>query len=114
MIRFFNPSNLLIEPSAKRIKDSDKILSEMEGNENQYLKEMMSVFETINGDVAKMNVFNSLSKVHELKASTRELDEFRYRVDARDTKEYVGEKRYLESSLTALRKSRPPSYSSLF
>jgi hypothetical protein len=98
-IKFFNPFNLIIEESEKRIKDSKRLMNEIKEEHNIKLQSICNSFDVIENDPYKVNIFKSLSKVHEIKASTLEFIKFQKWIKSNETSEYVKEKEFLKKSL---------------
>jgi len=105
-IKFFNPTNLLIQPSQERIKNVDTLLDEIDQSDNKWLKNILGDYDTINTEQDKLNVIDSVSKVHELKSSTSEFSKVRKRIKSDESTEYVKEKTYLSSTLDTLKKKK--------
>jgi len=105
-IKFFNPRNLLIESSAQRVRQPPLVLEEMNEKNNSKLLEVLDDYGNIGTDSDKMNVFRALSKIHELKSSTKEFAKLQKLVDSQESKVYVEEKTYLKSSLSKFKSSR--------
>ena len=105
-IKFFNPDNLIIESAARRIHKPSKILEEMQDKSNGRLLDILNNFQDTSSDRNKASIFGSLSKVHEVKSSTREFQSFQQRIKSNESTEYIREKHYLESCLNNLRGTR--------
>ncbi len=108
-IKFFNPTNLLIEHSSTRLKQPKKVLEEMKESGDKWLNDIIGDYHVIGNDEDKIKVINALSKVHELKTSTMEFVELQKRVRSGESTEYIKEKTYLESQLTKLRPKKRKS-----
>jgi hypothetical protein len=108
LIKFFNPSNLIIEPAMLRVNKPRELLNEIHESSNMRLFDILSDYDAENKDEDeyRVPVLRSLSKVHELKSSTKEFGELQKRVKSSEASDYVREKRYLESCLTNLRRTR--------
>ena len=102
-INFFNPDNLLIEPSQTRIKNRKKILEEIEQVDNKWLQKILGDYDNIKNEQDKIYVINAISKVHELKSSNKEFDIVQKRIKSEESKEYVKEKQYIEGTLDKLK-----------
>lgn len=106
-IRFFNKDNLLIEPSSIRVKEPEKILEEMGESKDKDLLNILLNYNSVGTNQDKIAVIDALSKVHELKSSTKEFDTMQKRVKSNESTEYVKEKSNLQKTLTSLQKDKP-------
>lgn len=105
-IKFFNPSNLLIEQSAIRLKQPKRVLEEMKESGDKWLNDIIGDYDIIGKDQDKIKVINALSKIHELKTSSAEFNELQKRVKSNESTEYIKEKTYLSSTLIELKKKQ--------
>ena len=106
-INFFNPDNLLIEPSQTRIKNRKKLLEEIEQVDNKWLQNILGDYDNIKNEQDKIYVINAISKVHELKSSNKEFDIVQKRIKSEESTEYVKEKPYLAGTLDKLKTKKP-------
>jgi hypothetical protein len=108
-IKFFNQSNLLIEPSSIRVKDPEKILDEMGTSMDKDLLNILKNYDSLGSDQNKIKVFDAISKVHELRSSTNEFNTMQKRVKSHESTEYIQEKPYLQSTLKPLQTKKHKS-----
>jgi len=108
-IKFFNPTNLLIEPSGSRLMKPKQILEEMHETDDKWLTSILNNFDKIGKDPDKIAVINAVSKIHELKSSSIEYNEVQKRVKSSESTEYIKEKPILESTLSKLRTKKRKS-----
>jgi len=103
-IKFFNQPNLLIEPSAKRLTHPSQILKEMdEAGDKPLLRVLEEVIHKSN-DQNRLKIVNAISKVHELKVSTKEFGTIQKRIKSDESAEYVKEKIILKNTLGSIKK----------
>lgn len=98
-VRFFNPQNLAVERASNRVIDGERLLREMDEPSNQRLLEMIGDFGSVGEDPEKLGRFKMLSKVHELKSSSKEMERFQKRIDEGSSSDYVKEKAFLAGTL---------------
>jgi hypothetical protein len=105
-LKFFNPSNLNIEPSNIRIQHASKILQEMDQSNNQRLDEILNGYDIIENDVQKLGVFRALTKVHELNSSSKEFKNVQRFIDSNESREYVKSKETLDSYFSSIKEKQ--------
>jgi hypothetical protein len=99
----------LIEPSSIRVKEPEKILEEMGSEKDKELLNILLNYDSIGTDQAKITALDAISKVHELKSSSKEFGIVQKRVKSSESTEYMKEKPYLHSTITTLEKKKPKS-----
>ena len=105
-VKFFEPSSLTIRPSAERVGDPAALLDEIGERGNAQLRGMLEGYESARGNADKTAALSSLSRVHELVASTAEFGSLRDWIRKGETAEYVKEKPRLETTLEDLEQRR--------
>lgn len=105
-VKFFEPSSLTIKPSGERLEDPAALLGEIGEQGNARLRGILEEYESMRGNQAKIDILASVSKVHELKASTAEFGNLRDWISKGEAEAYVNEKPQLESTLAELKRRR--------
>lgn len=105
-IKFFEPSSLLVVPSARRMGEKEKVLKEIDQSGNSYLKRILGDYDVMDKDPTKVEIFGAFARVHELNASTTEFGKVRKLIDSGESTEYAAERSYLKSSLDSFKQSR--------
>jgi len=101
-VKFFNKSNLQIEPSKKRMEDPDLVLDEMGETQDSKLRGILEDYDKAGNDEEYIKTLSAVSKIHELKSSSKEFLALQKRVNSSESTDYVKEPGFLSKTLDAL------------
>lgn len=104
-LKLFNPRDLLLEPFGHHV-DAERILSEMGDPNDPNLEGLLKNYSTEGSSQRESNkryeILNAFTRVHELKSSTKEFQNFSNFINQNEIKDYVKDHSVLDRTVSLL------------
>ena len=91
-LKVLNTKDLTVNPLLKKTVTAETIISEIDSKEERQLKTILENLVEARTDNQKYKVVNALTRVHELKSSTKEFSKLHEHVTERSSKDYIKSK----------------------
>lgn len=91
-LKVLNTKDLTVNPLLKKTVTAETIISEIDSKEERQLKTILENLVEAITDNQKYKVVNALTRVHELKSSTKEFSKLHEHITERSSKDYIKSK----------------------